>query len=84
MQPRQQARKALTPKAKAPKQPKRPPYAAAPKPLPKPKLNPMQQAKQQQANQAQLVNQINKSLSKPRPISSIQPTSNPMQQMGSV
>ena len=80
-QAKQQASKASASTAKAPKQAKRPPYAAAPKPLPKPK--PMQQAKQQQVNQAQLVNQINKSLSKPRPISSIQPTKNPMQQMGS-
>ena len=80
-QAKQQASKASVPKAKAPKQAKRPPYAAVPKPLPKP--NPIQHDKQQQPNQAQLVNQINKSLSKPRPISSIQPTKNPMQQMGS-
>ena len=85
-QAKQQASKASVPKSvrpKAIKPLKHPPYAAPPKPLPKPKVAPTQLAKQQQANQAQLVNQINKSLSKPRPISSIQPTKNPMQQMGS-
>ena len=81
-QARQQASKPRAASVKPPKPPKHPPYAAKPKPLPKPTVTTQQQAKLQQQHQAQLVNQIHKSLANANTQQRITPQ-NGTQQIGS-
>ena len=70
-QARQQAAKPRTTKPKAPKQAIRIPTPPKSKPLPKPTLTPQQQAKHQQLQQNQLVNQLHTAITKSQSPNSI-------------
>jgi hypothetical protein len=70
-QARQQAAKPRTTKPKAPKQAIRIPTPPKPKPLPKPTLTAQQQAKHQQLQQNQLVNQLHTAITKSQSPNSI-------------
>ncbi|QWE00462.1 hypothetical protein FD967_10625 [Polynucleobacter sp. JS-Mosq-20-D10] len=73
IQSRQLATKPRTTKPKAPKQAIRIPTPPKPKPLPKPTLTPQQQAKHQQLQQNQLVNQLHTAITKSQSPNSINP-----------